>query len=176
MSTHVFIRAASHRVTRPRRAPRSVRGQSGPEFIILFGFLMLVFLVFLIALNNRYVEQRRLNQELLYASIADRFAMEVSIAAQVEAGYRRQFTLPLTLKGEHYNITLGSDDSIVVSGVRAENDYVRFLDTPITLVGGPPNTVFPDDNPTVIIEKHPVFGVRIRKDCVANGVPVEDCV
>ncbi|RME32010.1 hypothetical protein D6789_00900 [Candidatus Woesearchaeota archaeon] len=152
------------------------RAQSGPEFIVLFGFLMLVFLLFLIALNNRYVEQRELNRELLYAGLADRLETEILIASQVAAGYRRQFSLPYTLDSEPYNVTLETSDTLVIYGESTTNEYLRFLSVPVTLVGGTTNTLFPPGNPTIIIENDPVLGVRIRKDCVLNNVPLVECV
>lgn len=152
------------------------RGQSSPEFIILFGFLMLIFILFLIALNNRYVDQQRLNRELLYAGLADRLETEIMLASQVTAGYRREFELPYTIDGEPYNVTLETGDTLVIYSETSTNEYLRFLGVTVTLVGSAPDSLFPAGTPRIIIERDPFLGVRIRKDCVENNIPVEECV
>jgi hypothetical protein len=155
---------------------RRRRGQNSLEFIVLFGFLFLVFIGFSAAIQEKMREQNLLNQQAMYVQLADKVEREFLLASRVGAGYLRSFDLPLTLNGETYNITLEDPETLVIRGTSSKNEYLRFLSVKITLERGtdPSDSLVPAGKQTVLVQKND-SGIYVRKDCVAAGLSVESC-
>lgn len=149
------------------------RGQTGTEFIILFGFLLIVFMVFFVAMQNRVTDQQFFNREILYSALADKVEQELLLAAQVKPGYMRDFELPLTLDGEPYNVTI-EDNTIVIKGNYSQNEFLRFLGFDVNFVPGGATSVLTGSSRLVIVERT-ATGVFIRKDCVSAGQTADTC-
>lgn len=151
-----------------------MRAQTGPEFIILFGFLLFAFLIFLTVVQNKVLDQQEANRRALFESVADRVEEELLRAAQVRTGYMREFSLPRTLRGEPYNVSIEGKRTIVVGSEQSENEYLRFLSFNATLVpGGNENLLVPGEW-RVIVQRNE-SGLYIRKDCVAAGKGLPSC-
>ncbi len=144
------------------------RAQSSFEFIVLLGFMVVVFLGFFVAIETRIADQQQANRLSLYVQLADYVEKEVLLASQVKPGYIRSFPLPAVLQDEPYNLSLEDGDTLVIQGLHSQNEYIRFLDVNVTLVpeGDTSLSLLPsgDVNRTVIIEKND-SGIYIRKDC-----------
>ncbi len=156
-----------------------MRGQSGIEFIVLLGFLILVFLGFSFVINAKINEQHEANRQDLYAQLADKIEREVLLAARVRPGYSRQFTLPMTLDGELYEVHLETKDTLVIILSTSANEYLRFLSVNVTLYEnpGPGGTnIFPDVNERdVIIQKNEWGELFMNRGCVRQDVAAPDC-
>lgn len=110
------------------------RGQAAIEFLILGGFMLLVFVTFFVVVQERAVlkQQQALQNELF--GVANVVSQEVSMANRVRAGYERVFELPLLINNEPYTVSLhpaeGPSEMVISSG---EYEYVVFL--PVNLSG-----------------------------------------
>jgi hypothetical protein len=156
---------------------RRRQGQNSLEFIVLFGFLFIVFLGFSAAIQEKIREQNLLNQQAMYVQLADKVEREFLLASRVGAGYLRSFDLPLTLNGERYNVTLEDPETLVIRGTSSNNEYLRFLSVNVTLEKGTDYSdgLVPEGKQTVFVQKNDT-GIYVRKDCVAAGLPVESCI
>ncbi len=82
----------------------SRKAQSGLEFLILFGFLMVAFSGFFVIAHNKTVEINKLQKTSELREITDFFKKEVLLAEEVHSGYERTFSLPGTVSGTDYRI------------------------------------------------------------------------
>jgi hypothetical protein len=80
--------------------------QTASEFLIMVGFLMFFFVTFFLIINEMTSSKasQRIDKslELLAYGAQD----EVSLAVKASEGYVRQFTIPNTIEGNEYNITI----------------------------------------------------------------------
>lgn len=147
-------------MTQPR-APRR-RGQNSLEFMILFGFLLIVFMGFTFVIQGKIREQQMANQQDQYTQLADMIEKEFLLASRVNTGYMRAFSLPFTLGGESYTATLEDNDTLVIKGTTSNNEYLRFLSVNVMMVNQGWRTL----NTTVIVSKND-SGIYVRNDCVS---------
>ncbi len=159
----------------------SRRAQGSFEFIVLLGFMVVVFLGFFVAIETRIADQQQANRLSLYVQLADYVEKEMLLASQVRPGYICSFPLPAVLQDEPYNLTLEDGDTLVIQGRYSQNEYIRFLDVNVTLVPSGVTETNPDSflppgdvNRTVIIEKNDT-GIYIRKDCERQGLDLAAC-
>jgi len=158
-----------------------VKGQVSIEFILLLGFMVVVFIAFVVVIQGQIRDQQQVRQLSLYSQLADKVEREVLLAERVNPGYSREFDLPLTLDGEPYNLTLEGKDTIVIRGNYSENEYIRFLSSNVTGIetNGVPAVgtyvLLPANKLSVIIQKNS-SGIFFRKDCVQNGMNASACV
>lgn len=112
----------------------SLRGQAAIEFLILSGFMLIVFTTFFFVIQERSDLQRQRQQGIELQSIADVIEQEVLLASQVSDGYNRTFELPRRLAGREYDISLypasGSPSEVVVR--TSEEEYIVFLAVNLT--------------------------------------------
>ncbi|MBR9692834.1 hypothetical protein GOV07_02770 [Candidatus Woesearchaeota archaeon] len=156
-----------------------MRGQSGIEFIVLLGFLMMVFLGFSMVIQDKITEQHRVNQRDLSVQLADLIERELLLAARVNPGYSRDFDLPLSLGGEGYNVSLEGNDTLVIN--RIGEEYIRFLSVNVTRIftsGGPVDeriVDFQGGHRTIYIQKNIWGCLYINRDCVEDGWALHEC-
>lgn len=163
-----------------------MRGQSSFEFIILLGFMFIVFFAFFIIINNRVAEQHQINSRNEYKQLADMVEKEFVLASSVTNGYSRIFELPKTLNGESYNISLEKGDTqladtLIVKG-ESDNQYIRFLSVKVFInnsLSGPcsssGDSLLCPGLPYIIITKDKQGILRVRKDCVNESNMAPDC-
>jgi hypothetical protein len=82
------------------------KSQSAVEFIIIVGFIMFFFGVFLLLLSQQFGEKSKEddNQDLTFAinNVQD----EIMLAAKSSEGYSRNFVIPDNINGKDCNLTL----------------------------------------------------------------------
>jgi hypothetical protein len=98
-----------------------MKAQSSIEFMTMMGLFMVVFLIFFAVLGDKMVafsvnRQARLADDMLYF-----VESEILMAAEAHNGYEHNFTLPVKLAGQDYNLTLNA------SGLRPELT-IRYLE------------------------------------------------
>ncbi len=82
------------------------KSQTAIEAALLIGFLLIVFSVFVIAMNTRLASVQTEKNNMLLVSANNLIKSEVDMAVRSEDGYSRAFELPYSLEGYKYNITL----------------------------------------------------------------------
>jgi hypothetical protein len=127
-----------------------MRGQTALEFMVLLGFMLIIFTTFFYVLKERSSISTQQNRYSELATVSDIVREEVTTANQVKDGYRRVFELPRTVSGSSYRIALDSQNEITIT--TTDEEYFIFLPTNVSLLPGPVNSGFlsPGKN---IIEK-----------------------
>ena len=112
----------------------TARGQTSIEFLVLLGFMLLVFTAFYFVIQERLtVAQQEQNYNDIVA-VADTINQEISFANLVHDGYNRTFELPRSLNGEAYDATLNGHTEVYIN--TSEYGYILFLPTNVTIAGG----------------------------------------
>ncbi len=154
------------------------RGQAAIEFLLLFGFMILVFTVFALLMQQRTSSREEESARVELARIGDTIAAEVSLAMRVHDGYARTFRIPLSTSHGAYAIDLAPailPSEITISDGEAE--YVVFL--PINLTTGTSiepgvNHISRDDGVITITSVAPTaISCDSEADC-ASGFACED--
>lgn len=83
-----------------------MRAQVSIEFMILVGFLLFFFVLFLGVLVNQSEDKYQEQDEALAYAIILQVRDELSLAAGASDGYQRNFSLPPNIYGRDYTITL----------------------------------------------------------------------
>jgi hypothetical protein len=149
------------------------RGQSGIEFIVLLGFLMIVFLAFSVAIQEQIREQQQLNQRDLSVQLADLVERELLLAQRVSPGFSREFELPRMLGNEPYTIELEGTDTLVITS--SGEEYIRFLSVNVSVYPGG-KKIMPGNIQRVILQKTDPYGyLYFNAECVKNDIPLKDC-
>lgn len=153
------------------------KGQSGLEFIVLLGFLLIVFLSFTVVIQEKIREQEMANQRSLSVQLADMIEQELLLAARVAPGYSRAFLLPRVLGKQPYNVTLENGDTLVIT--KNGEEYLRFLSVNVTLKkeeGASDNRIaLLPESPMVYVQKNEYGRIFFRRDCVKEGKRLEQC-
>lgn len=85
------------------------KSQISAEFLTFVGIAFLFAIVF-VALSASNVKELNSKEEyFLVRDTALRIQSEIDIASQVEDGYERYFTLPTTLNGIEYNVSINNN-------------------------------------------------------------------
>ena len=115
------------------------RGQSAIEFLILTGFMLLVFSAFFLVIKDRSAELNKNSALVEVESVAKTLQTEVAIANQVRNGYERTFELPSTINGERYEIFFAKDGMEVSKSeviiTSAGSEYLIYLPVNVTMMG-----------------------------------------
>ena len=101
------------------------RAQATIEFIVLIGFMFLIFALFAALLHTRTSQVSSLNDQLKMQEIADIITTETDLAETVGDGYSRTFELPYTLRGFDYNASIQDLQDLVLH--YKEQEYIYFL-------------------------------------------------
>ncbi len=113
----------------------SKRAQAAVEFLLLFGFMLLVFTVAYLIIQERATQRNAQAGVRELASIGHAIAQEVALASRVHDGYNRTFDLPLLVTSGPYTITLVPAEhpsEVILNDSEAE--FVVFL--PVNLTAG----------------------------------------
>jgi hypothetical protein len=100
------------------------------EFVVLAAFMLLFFLVVTIGIQNQLLQAHVSRNEELVSELASVINNEAVLAASVEDGYSRSFTLPALLDSSEYYLQLYDNVDLVIT-FRGE-DYLFFLDANLT--------------------------------------------
>jgi len=101
--------------------PQPRKSQVAMEFVMLIVIAFMIMIVFAIFTRGRIVDLRGEEEYVSLKDVTHAVQSEITTAANVEDGYERQFTVPLTLDGINY--TIGISEGYVVS--ESENhEYV----------------------------------------------------
>ena len=89
------------------------KAQTSFEFVIIVGFLLTTFVIFFIVMQTNLQDDldSRANAEI--KEIALIVKNEIDLAAESINGYNRNFTLPLDVYGEDYNIWINQSTVFV---------------------------------------------------------------
>ena len=88
--------------------------QSSIEFIIMVGFLMTVFVLFFVYINNDRNEQLNELENSQIKEIGLVVKNEIDLASESSDGYTREFVLPPYEFGSNYTINI-TDDLVFVA-------------------------------------------------------------
>ncbi len=94
------------------------RGQSGIEFIIVVGVVLLFFVIFFTAINLQQAQKNEQNKEALFQNIALDVRDEINIAAGSSNGYYREFEIPMNVYGKDYEINITPTGSVYLYSER----------------------------------------------------------
>jgi hypothetical protein len=147
------------------------RGQTSIELIVLLSFMFVVLISFFFVIETKVRQEQERKQQDLSVQLADLLEREITLAAQVQPGYMREFALPPTLNNQNYTVTIEDPNTLVLNS--SGHEYLRFLSVDINLTRLPSDSsaeLLPPGKYTVILEKTDKY-VRLRKDCVAQSYP-----
>ena len=105
------------------------RGQSSLEFVVLAAFMLLFFLIVTIGIQNQLLQAHISHNEELASQLASAINNEAVLAASVQDGYARSFSLPVLLDDTEYQLQLQNNLDLVIT-FRGE-EYLFFLDAPL---------------------------------------------
>ena len=98
------------------------QGQGAIEFLVLFGFVFFISVVFLLAIRENISYKTRESFDLEVKEIALIVQDEISLAVESSDGYYRNFELPSRILGRSYEVNLISDSVYVRT-----SDNLHFL-------------------------------------------------
>jgi hypothetical protein len=110
------------------------KAQTSTEFTILIAVMMVVFIVFFSIISQKMSTIQQQEKRDNVKEFSNLVTNEVSLAKQVRNNYQRQFTLPETIDGDNYNISLMVSDPVnFARGAELiiyydDESYVTFLD------------------------------------------------
>lgn len=117
-----------------RDASRTSRaGQLSIEFVILMGAFFIVFFALLIVLQERGTDIYKDNQRRAAIAAADVVVREVRYAYTAGDGYERSFSMPFTLVGFYYNMSVIQGDNASVLLFRFKNTTTTPVSLPLPL-------------------------------------------
>ena len=90
-----------------------LKSQSAMEFLILTGILLFAFLVFYLIIFERVEMLNNRRAIILGEDVATKVQKEIILATKVSDGYQRRFSLPETLNGMDYNISISGKELTV---------------------------------------------------------------
>lgn len=111
------------------------RGQGAIEFVFITVVMLLFFTTAFIIAQQNYADIQQTRYENSIYSAIDRVESELQVAFQAGEGYQRDFSVPKTIAGVPYDLTLLTNNTpqqadtllLNVSGV----EYFRFLIVPV---------------------------------------------
>lgn len=106
------------------------KSQSAMEFIVLATFMLMVMLGFFAVTSSRFLEAKEEGNKKIAEDIANFAYREIDIAKSVNDGYIRTFSMPQTVNGVDYSISVIDNREIVVNYLGHE--YVKFLPANVT--------------------------------------------
>ncbi|MBI4739559.1 hypothetical protein HY772_08545 [Candidatus Woesearchaeota archaeon] len=109
------------------------------EFIIFFGFMFLIFVIFLIGVADRYKTLAADKERILLSDQAQKIRKEILVASTVEDGYSRSFEIPASLDGVSFTIQVVNDVLVLESS--KEESSLKMPPINGTLQKGATNTI-----------------------------------
>ncbi len=102
------------------------KSQTSFEFMVLSAFMLVVFIVFIIVIQQQTLSARMIRNEDLASQLASIINNEVVLANSVEPGYSRSFFLPPTLDGSNYSVVVENKQDLIINF--RNQQYLFFLD------------------------------------------------
>lgn len=84
----------------------SRKSQVAAEFIILAGFLFVIFVFLIILITDRTIAMHEERRQRTLEEVGWIIESEIDLARNVKSGYERTFELPKIIDGHNYNILL----------------------------------------------------------------------
>jgi len=81
-------------------------GQGAIEFVIIFGALLVFFIIFFTAIQSNITDKNAEKERIIAQNVALDVQEEISIAADASDGYIRNFTTPLNIFGKSYTLNI----------------------------------------------------------------------
>ena len=106
------------------------KSQSAMEFVLLATFMLMVMLGFFAVTSSRFLEAKEEGNKKVAEDIANFAYREIEIAKSVNDGYIRAFSMPQTVNGVNYTLSVIDNKEIVVDYLGYE--YVKFLPANVT--------------------------------------------
>lgn len=100
------------------------------EFIVLATFMLLVIVGFFGVTSSRVLEAREEANRKIAEDIADFAYREIEIAASVNDGYKKSFSMPQNVNGVNYSIRIIDNTELTVNYL--DYEHVRFLPSNVT--------------------------------------------
>lgn len=85
------------------------RGQGAIEFVIIFGALLVFFILFFTAIQNNIENKNSEKERVVAQNVALDVQEEISIAADASEGYIRNFTTPSNILGKDYTLNISDE-------------------------------------------------------------------
>jgi uncharacterized protein (UPF0333 family) len=95
------------------------RSQVAMQFLVVIGIVFVMFIIFVIGFAERYRDIQVEKETVAMKDIALKLHDEIVIARNLQDGYSRNFTMPDTVDGFNYTISL-NQNLIIVTGEHAE--------------------------------------------------------
>lgn len=108
----------------------NVKSQSAMEFIILASFMLLFILGFFAVASSRMLEAREEGNRKIAEDIANFAYREIEIAKSVSDGYARIFSMPQTVNGVSYDISIIDNRELVID--YSGYEHIKFLPSNVT--------------------------------------------
>ncbi|MBI2208069.1 hypothetical protein HYU50_01085 [Candidatus Woesearchaeota archaeon] len=102
------------------------KAQFAMEFVILISFMFIIFLSFIAVITSKILDARESERQQTAEDIATLAKNEIELAISVSDGYARVFTLPATIEGNSYDISIENSRELVVTYL--DKEYVLFLE------------------------------------------------
>lgn len=99
------------------------KSQSAIEFIIIFGVILIFFVLFMGIIKGNQNDKIKENKEIVFQNIVLDVRDEINIAAGASEGYYREFDVPDNVYGEDYEINITEDYDLYL---QSESYYVAF--------------------------------------------------
>ncbi|HLC61942.1 MAG TPA: hypothetical protein VJI52_02910 [Candidatus Nanoarchaeia archaeon] len=106
------------------------KSQSAVEFVSLASFMLLVVLGFLAVTSSNMLQAKEEGNRKTAEDIAGFAYREIDIAKSVNDGYIRIFSMPQTVNGVSYTITMTDNRELTVNYL--DYEFVRFLPSNVT--------------------------------------------
>lgn len=87
------------------------RSQAGIEFLVITGFVIFFFTLFLSAIQTNYLEKMQEEEMVFMENLALSIKDEIDIARKTSEGYERTFSIPQNILGREYELEI-IDNSI----------------------------------------------------------------
>ncbi|MFC1730254.1 LamG domain-containing protein [candidate division KSB1 bacterium] len=91
-----------------------LKAQASFEFIMLIGFMMIMFVTFFAIATDQIADMNLARRDKIAQDILDTIVTEFELAHQSLDGYSRNFTLPDYVEGQSYEITLYKNRMLVL--------------------------------------------------------------
>jgi len=102
-----------------------MRGQTSIEFLILFGFMLIVFLSFFVIIQQYVTSSHANHIQNALVEVAQVVEEELLLANQVNPIYKRQINLPATIVEQIYSVYIVDNTELILNTTNYE--YLIFL-------------------------------------------------
>ena len=105
---------------------RRVCGQGTLEFVLIFGFFILIIIGSILIIQKQTAESQKQKTYAQLEEFGNVIRTEIQSAQSSQGEYSREFFIPETINGKDYQISLYNNSEIIIK--IEDIDYVVFLD------------------------------------------------